>query len=45
MVICLGRGAYGLHVAQLMLQPPHHLLLHYNLERFTFLVPDYPRCP
>jgi len=23
----------------------HHLLLHYNPELFTFLVPDYPGYP
>jgi len=27
-VICLERGAGDLHMVQLMLLPPHHLLLH-----------------
>ena len=27
MVICLQRGAYDLHMVQLMPLPPHHLLL------------------
>jgi len=42
MAICLQRGASDLHMVQLMPLPPHHLLLHYNWERFTFLVPGYP---
>jgi len=36
MVICLDRGANSLHMIQLIPLPPHHLLLHYNLEWFTF---------
>jgi len=28
MVICPERGADDLHMVQLMLLPPHHLLLH-----------------
>jgi len=34
-----------LHMVQLMPLPPHHLLLQYNPEWFTFLVPAYPGCP
>ena len=41
-VICLQRGENDLHMVQLMPLPPHHLLLHQNLEWFTFLVPAYP---
>jgi len=44
-VMCLERGANDLHVVQLMPLPPHHLLLQYNPEWFTFLVPAYPDCP
>jgi len=44
-VICLGRGANDLHMVQLMLLPPHHLLLHENPEWFTFLVLAFPGCP
>jgi len=36
MVICLVQGANDLHMVQLMLLPPHHLLV---------LVPAYPGCP
>jgi len=39
MVICLEQGANDLHMVQLMLLPPHHLLLQSNPEWFTFLVP------
>ena len=39
MVICLERGANDLHMAQLMIPPPHRLLL-----GLTFLVPAYPGC-
>jgi len=28
MVICLEQGANNLHMIELMLLPPHHLLLH-----------------
>jgi len=45
MVICLEWGANDLHMVQLMLLPPHHLLLQQNPEWFTFLVPAYPGCP
>jgi len=45
MVICLERGANELHMVQLMPLPPHHLLLQYSSEWFTFPVPAYPDCP
>jgi len=45
MVISLDRGANDLHMVQLMPLSPHHLLLRYNSEWFTFLVPTYPGCP
>jgi len=38
-------GANYLHMVQLMPLPPHHLLLQYNPEWFTFLVPAFPGCP
>jgi len=41
MVICLECGANDLHLPLLS----HHLLLQYNPEWFTFLVPAYPGCP
>jgi len=41
MVICLQRGANDLHMVQLMPLPPYHILLQYNPEWFTFLVPAY----
>ena len=44
-VICLERGANDLHMVQLMPLPPHHLLLQYNPEQFTFLVLAYPGYP
>jgi len=44
-VICLDRGANDLHMVQLMPQPPNRLLLQYNPEWFTFLVPAYPGFP
>ena len=44
-VICLERGADDLHMVHLMPLPPHHLLLQWNPELFTFLVPAYPGCP
>ena len=47
-VICLERGAYYLHMVQLMsLLPktPYHLLPHLNPDWFTFLQPVYPGCP
>jgi len=44
MVICLEQGANDLHMVQLMPLPPHHLLLQYNPEWFTFLVLGYPDC-
>jgi len=44
-VICLVQAANDLHIVQLMLLPPHHLLLQYNPEWFTFLVPAYVGCP
>ena len=34
MVICLERSAHNLHMVQLMPLPPHHLLLHWNVEWF-----------
>jgi len=34
-VICLKWGANDLHMVQLMPQPPHHLLLHQNLDWFN----------
>jgi len=37
-VVCLEQGANDLPLVQLMPLPPHHLLLHYNTEWFTFLV-------
>jgi len=37
--------ANDLHMVQLMPLPPHHLLLQYNPEWFTFLVLTYPGCP
>jgi len=40
-VVCLKRGANDLHMVQLMPLPPRHLLLKYNPEWFTFLVPAY----
>jgi len=43
-VICLRRCADDLRMFQLMPLPPH-LLLQYNPEQFTFLVPAYPGCP
>jgi len=42
-VIRLERGANDCHMVQLM--PPHHLLLKYKPEWFTFLVSAYPGCP
>jgi len=36
MVISLERGANDLHMVQLMPLPPHHLLLQWNPEWFTF---------
>ena len=45
MVICLERGANDLHMVQLMLLPPRHLLLQQNPEWFILLVPAYPGCP
>jgi len=45
MIICLERGANDLHMVQLMALPPHRLLLHWNPEWFTFLVPACPGCP
>jgi len=49
MVICLEQGANDLHMVkknmvQLMPVPPHHLLLQYNPQWFTFLVLAYPDC-
>jgi len=44
-VICLEQGANDFHMAHLMAMPPDHLLLQYNPEWFTFLVPAYPGCP
>ena len=44
-VICMERGANDLHMVQLMPLPPHHLLLQYNPEWFTFPVPAYAGCP
>ena len=38
MVICLERGADGLHMVQLMPLPPSHQ------NSFAFLVPAYPDC-
>ena len=35
-VICLERGANDLHMVQLMLLPPHHLLLQQNPEWLSF---------
>jgi len=34
MVVRLVRGTNDLHIVQLMLLPPRHLLLHYNPEWF-----------
>jgi len=45
MVICLERGANDFHMVQLMPLPLYHLLLHWNAEWFTFLVPAYPGYP
>ena len=45
MVICLECDANDLHMVQLMLLPPYHLLLQYNPEWFTFLMPAYPGGP
>ena len=45
MVICLERGADGLHIVQQMPLPPHHRLLQQNPEWFILLVPAYPGCP
>jgi len=42
MLVCLERGVNGLHMVYLMPLPPHHLLLQWNPEWFTFLVPAYP---
>jgi len=44
-VICLERGANDLHMVQLIPLPPYRLLLQYNPESFTFLVPAYPGYP
>jgi len=44
MVMCLEQSADDLHVVPLMPLPPHHLLLPYNPEWFTFLVSAYPGC-
>ena len=43
MVICLQRGAYDLHMVQLMPLPPHHLLLRYNRDRFDLSGAGLPR--
>ena len=45
MVICLERGANDLHMVQLMLLRPRHLLLQQNPEWFILLVLAYPGCP
>ena len=45
MVVCLERDAHDLHMVQLMLLPPHHLLLQQNPEWFILLVLAYPGCP
>ena len=45
MVICLERGANDLHMVQLTLLPPRHLLLQPNPECFILLVPAYAGCP
>ena len=34
----LEQGANGLHIVQLMPHPPHHLLLHWSPESFTFVL-------
>jgi len=44
-VFFLKQGVNDLHMVQLMPLPPHHLLLHYNPEWFTFMVRVYPFCP
>ena len=36
MVICLEQDANDLHMVQLMLLPPHHLLLHDNPDWLYF---------
>jgi len=41
-VVCAERGANDLYMVQLMPLPPHHRLLQYNPEWFTFLVLAYP---
>ena len=41
---CLSGYRNGLHMVQLMLRPPNHLLFHYNPEWFTFLTPAYRDC-
>jgi len=40
-----GARCSGLHMVQLMLLPPHHFLLHWNPERFPFLLLAYSGCP
>jgi len=43
MVICLEQGANDLHMVQLMSLPPHHLLLHEDLDWFNLSGASLPR--
>jgi len=39
------RGANDLRTVQLMPQPPHHLLLHWNTDWFNLSGAGFPGCP